>query len=170
MLAPDTATAAERCLDDAARQRVGLVPAGYGPWCVDDLPDAWLPVLAWALSIDLWSPAWTAAERRVAIRDAVGLHRLKGTPAGVKRALDFVGAIYDYAEPAAFRCRITIHNLAALSLADLTAARVYIARIKRASVVCDIVTPGAGLPRLNARVAAGVGAHVAPGRAAVLRA
>lgn len=159
MLPPDTATVVERCLADAAARRAGRLPVGYLPWCANDIPDVWLPVLAWALSIDLWDPAWTPAERRRAITGAIGLHRLKGTPAGVKRALDFVGADYDYAEPAPFRCRITIRNLAALDLSDLNAARTYIDRIKRASVVVDLAA-AAGLPRLDARIAAGVGAHV----------
>ena len=159
MLPPDTATVVERCLADAAAHRAGLLPSGYLPWCADDIPDAWLPVLAWALSIDLWDPAWSAAERRRAIGRAIGLHRRKGTPAGVKRALDFVGAVYDYAEPSAFRCRITIRNLAALDLADLRAARAYIDRVKRASVIVDLAA-NSGLPRFDARVAVGVGAHV----------
>lgn len=169
MLAPDSATAVERCMDAAAAERVGRLPAGYRAWRVDDLPDSWLPVLAWALSVDLWDSDWTPAQRRAAIRTAMDLHRTKGTPAGVKRALDFARAIYDYTEGPAFHCRITIYNLAGIALADLTALRRHIDCAKRASVVCTLTAPDAGLPRLEARFAAGVGAHVVPGRALALR-
>lgn len=81
MLAPDTASAVERRLDDGAGSRIGRLPAGYRAWCVNDLPESWLPVLAWALSVELWDPAWSAAERRAAILGAADLHREKGTPA-----------------------------------------------------------------------------------------
>ena len=167
MLAPDTASVVERRLDDGAGYRVGMVPAGYRAWCVDDLPKSWLPVLAWALSVELWDPAWTVAERRAAILSAVTQHREKGTPAGVKRALDFVGAIYDYAEPAPFTCTITIHNLAALSVGGLTALRSQLDRAKRASVVCTVKAPGLGV-MADAGMAAGVGAVLVRPRALVV--
>lgn len=170
MLAPDSATAVERCMDAAAEERVGRLPAGYRAWRVDDLPNSWMPVLAWALSVDLWDSDWTPADRRAAIQTAMDLHRKKGTPAGIKQALDFARAIYDYTEgPAPFTCRITIYNLAGISLASLTALQRHIDCAKRASVVCAITAPDAGLPQLQARFAAGVGAHVVPGRALALR-
>ena len=168
MLAPDTASVVERRLDDGAGSRVGMVPAGYRAWCVDDLPESWLPVLAWALSVELWDPAWTVAERRAAILSAVAQHREKGTPAGVKRALDFVGAIYDYTEgPAPFTCAITIHNLATLSVDGLAALRSQLDRAKRASVVCVVTAPGSGV-MADAGMAAGVGAVLVRPRALVV--
>ena len=168
MLAPDTASVVERRLDDGAGNRVGRVPAGYRAWCVDDLPESWLPVLAWALSVELWDPAWTVAERRAAILSAVAQHREKGTPAGVKRALDFVGAIYDYAEgPAPFTCTITIHNLGTLAVDGLAALRSQLDRAKRASVACTVAAPGSGV-MADAAMAAGVGAVLVRSRALVV--
>ena len=168
MLAPDTASVVERRLDDGAGDRVGMVPAGYRAWCVDDLPESWLPVLAWALSVELWDPAWAVAERRAAILSAATQHREKGTPAGVKRALDFVGAIYDYTEgPAPFTCAITIHNLATLSVDGLAALRSQLDRAKRASVVCAVNAPGSGV-MAAAGMAAGVGAVLVRPRALVM--
>ena len=168
MLAPDTASAVERRLDDGAGSRVGMVPAGYRAWCVDDLPESWLPVLAWALSVELWDPAWTVAERRAAILSAAAQHREKGTPAGVKRALDFLGAVYDYVEgPAPFTCTITIHNLVGLAVDDLAALRSQLDRAKRASVICTITAPGSGV-MADAAMAAGVGAVLVRPRALVV--
>ena len=159
MLAPETAGLAERRLDETAETRVGDIPAALpaAAWRVADLPESWLGVLAWALSVELWSRDWTAAQRRAAIRDAVAQHREKGTPAGVKRALDRAGAVYTYEEPAPFMCRITIHNLVALA-AGLNSLRAQIRRVERASVHCTIVAPSAGLPRTKVAFAAGVGA------------
>ena len=170
-LAPDTATPTERRIDDGAEARLGGVPARLpgSAWCVEDLPESWLPVLAWALSVELWNPAWSAGERRAAIRAAVAQHREKGTPAGVKRALDLVGAVYDYEEPSAFNFRIVIHNLSGLGLDGLAAVRSQLDRVKRASVHYTLAAPVAGLPRLNAAFAAGVGAHAVTPRALVLR-
>ena len=167
MLAPDTATDVERRLDGAAGDRVGRVPAGYRAWCVDDLPESWLPVLAWALSVELWDPAWPVAERRAAILAAVDQHREKGTVAGVKRALDFVGAVYDYRETGPFECEIVIHNLAALAVDGLAALHSQLDRAKRASVMCAVMAPGSGV-MADASMAAGVGAVLVRSRALVV--
>ena len=169
-LAPDTATLVERRVDGAAQVRQDGVPASLpaSAWCVEDLPESWLPVLAWALSVDQWDPSWPVSRRRAAIQAAVAQHREKGTPAGVKRALDFVGAIYDYAEgPDPFTCTITVHNLAVLSVEGLTSLRAQIERVKRASVHCTIQAPGSGV-MADAAMAAGVGAVLVRQRALVV--
>ena len=56
--------------------------------------------------------------------------------AGLRRVLEAIGAVYDYAEPAdaPFTATITIHNTAALWLDDLADVRVQLERVKRASV------------------------------------
>lgn len=168
-LAPDTATAVERRVDDAADSRFGGLPVRLpgSSWCVYDIPESWLPVLAWALSVELWDPEWSIGDRRAAIEGAVAQHREKGTPAGVKRALDRLGAIYDYDETGPFTCAITVHNLAALATAGLGNLRAQLARVKRASVVCTVSAPGSGVAA-DAEVAAGVGAVLVRPRALVV--
>ena len=60
------ASETERRLAAAAAARLGAIPAALPQtaWEVDQIPDAWLPVLAWALSLDLWDPAWSARQKR----------------------------------------------------------------------------------------------------------
>ncbi len=137
-LAPPGASETERRLDAAAAARLAAVPAQLPQtaWEVDQIPATWLPILAWALSVDLWDPAWRDDQKRTVIRETVELHREKGTVAGLRRVLDAIGAVYDYAEPAdaPFTATITIHNTAALLLDDFADVRVQLERVKRASV------------------------------------
>lgn len=53
-------------------------------WSPEDCPAALLPYLAWGLSVDVWDPDWSEARQRQVCRDAIALHRLKTTPAGIR--------------------------------------------------------------------------------------
>lgn len=63
--------------------------------CLIDLVDASaLPHLAWQWSLldePIWSLVTTDQDRRELIKNAVELHRYKGTPWAIKRALELVG-------------------------------------------------------------------------------
>lgn len=50
-------------------------------------PQALLPWLAWALSVDEWDDDWPQEQQRAAVLEAADLHRKKGTPWAVLRAL-----------------------------------------------------------------------------------
>ena len=50
-------------------------------------PEAFLPFLAWHLSVDDWSNDWSLPTRRAIVRRAVEVHRTRGTLASVKAAL-----------------------------------------------------------------------------------
>lgn len=90
-LLPPNATAQERALDGAV-SRVSDIPVLVREhWNPDTCPAAQLPWLAWAFSVDDWNPAWTDAQKRAAIQASVGVHRTKGTPGAVKRALSPLG-------------------------------------------------------------------------------
>ena len=54
-------------------------------------PEALLPWLAWAFSVDVWEPRWPLAQRRAAVAEAVALHRVKGTKSSAIRALRALG-------------------------------------------------------------------------------
>ena len=141
-LAPSTAGDAERRLDAAAAARIDAIPVALpaSAWDADRVPREFLPVLAWALSVDLWDPDWPEALHRDAVKQAIALHREHGTPAAVRRVLDSVGAIYDYTEPAAapFTAVVDIYNSDAVLLDSLATLRDRINHVKRASVAVTI--------------------------------
>ncbi len=89
-LLPANATALERALSDAAAlQHKPEVIASL--WDAQRCPVALLPWLAWALSVDEWDESWPAARKRQAVQQSVQLHRKKGTPWAVLRALEVRG-------------------------------------------------------------------------------
>lgn len=86
-LLPPNATDAERALEDAMRADIDLSAVGT-LWNPATCPAAVLPFLAWGLAIARWDPAWTEAEKRAAVADAIPFHRRKGTRAAVREVLD----------------------------------------------------------------------------------
>lgn len=97
-LLPSSATAQERALESATA-RVSDVPVLVREhWNPDTCPAAQLPWLAWAFSVDEWDPNWTDAQKRAAIQASVGVHRTKGTPGAMKRALAPLGLDIDVNE------------------------------------------------------------------------
>ncbi|WP_334061752.1 phage tail protein I [Limimaricola cinnabarinus] len=90
-LLPGNASAAERELEQSI-VRAADVPLPIGDlWGADACPPALMGWLAWALSVDDWNPEWSEAAKREAIRQAVEVHRRKGTVAAVKDALQALG-------------------------------------------------------------------------------
>lgn len=83
---PPNATKLERALAAAASMQ-------HTPEVIKTLADSqrcpveFLPWLAWAMSVDEWQDDWPEARKRAAVRSAVELHRKKGTPWAVLRAL-----------------------------------------------------------------------------------
>ena len=143
-ITPPSASATERRLDAAADQRVGAIDAALpaSAWDPARVPAPWLPILAWALSVDLWDPAWDDALKRRVIREAAQLHREKGTVAALRRVLEAIGAVYDYAEPpdAPFTATVTVRNTSALLLGDLADLSPQLERVTRASVHLTLQT------------------------------
>jgi phage tail P2-like protein len=77
---------------DLATARVGDVPTPLRElWDADSCPDALLPWLAWAYSLDEWNAGWTPAQQRAAIKQSVAVHRYKGTIGAVREALAALG-------------------------------------------------------------------------------
>jgi phage tail P2-like protein len=58
---------------------------------VDECPPAFLPYLAWMLSVDFWEMAITDGQRRELIRNAITWHKKRGTPWAIKQALQALG-------------------------------------------------------------------------------
>lgn len=57
-------------------------------WSAEDCPIDLLPYLAWALSVDTWNADWPEHVKRQVVASSVYVHRFKGTPAGIKAALN----------------------------------------------------------------------------------
>ncbi|WP_461210391.1 phage tail protein I [Desulfocurvus sp. DL9XJH121] len=90
-LLPPNASAAERALAEALA-RLSEVPAPLARlWDPETCPDALLPWLAWAMSVDQWEPDWTEAQRREVVRRAVAVHKVKGTRGALQRSLNALG-------------------------------------------------------------------------------
>jgi len=55
---------------------------------IDDLPEDVLDVLAWQFSVDWYDPDADVATKRKAIKEALEIHKIKGTPAAVQRVVE----------------------------------------------------------------------------------
>ncbi|MFY9810823.1 phage tail protein I [Aquabacterium sp.] len=87
-LLPPNATPFELALEQATGNRIDALPAPLRDvWNPDTCPPNMLPWLAWAFGVESWSAGWTVEERRAAIKSAVEVKKLKGTPAAVRRAV-----------------------------------------------------------------------------------
>ena len=138
-ITPKPASATEERLDAAAADRLARVPAELPgtAWDPDNIPEEYLPVLAWAHSVDGWSPAWTVAEKRAAIKGAVEAHSRKGTEAGVRGVLERIGAEYTYAERInnkPFTARVVVLNSNALRKSDALSLESLVNAHKRGTV------------------------------------
>lgn len=60
-------------------------------WNPLQIPAAYLPWLAWALSVDDWDPDWDEETKREVIAGSVEVHRVKGTRRSVEMALQSTG-------------------------------------------------------------------------------
>ncbi len=90
-LLPANSTPAERAFS-LATDRLSQIDAPADlTWDPDRIPAAFLPWLAWALSVDHWEPDWSEAKMREVVGTAVARHRIKGTRLSVEQALAEIG-------------------------------------------------------------------------------
>ncbi|WP_237673686.1 phage tail protein I [Vreelandella profundi] len=91
-LLPPNASQLERGLSDVAA-RVSSVPTPLRElWNPDTCPAELLPWLAWSLGIAAWKPYWSEQIKRQRIREAVEIHRRRGTVQSVRRVVESFGA------------------------------------------------------------------------------
>ncbi|MCG7548463.1 phage tail protein I [Pseudoalteromonas sp. Of7M-16] len=67
-------------------------------WDPMTCPEALLPWLAWALSVDEWKEDWPVETKRAMIVNSVSVHKHKGTVGAVKRALESLGLEIEFFE------------------------------------------------------------------------
>ena len=58
---------------------------------IDDVPSQFLPFIAWQKSVDYWDENWQDSLKRSVIKNSREQHRIKGTAAAIKRALEPFG-------------------------------------------------------------------------------
>ena len=58
---------------------------------IDDVPSQFLPFIAWQRSVDYWDENWQDSLKRNVIKNSREQHRIKGTAAAIKRALEPFG-------------------------------------------------------------------------------
>lgn len=90
-LLPPNASALERAFEEAMTVPALPVPL-RSIWSAYDCPEALLPWLAWALSVDDWNAGWPLAVRREVVARAILIQRRKGTLAAVRQAVSAFGA------------------------------------------------------------------------------
>ncbi|MDH0571534.1 phage tail protein I [Pseudomonas fulva] len=96
-LLPHNATQLERALEAAAD--LGLDPDIIrGVADSARCPPNFLPWLAWAWKVEGWEAAYTDDQRRALIREAIPVHKTKGTVGAIRRVLKAVRVTADYKE------------------------------------------------------------------------
>lgn len=90
-LLPPNGSPLERALEQATRRAFEAPVPVSTVWDPDTCPAKLLPWLAWALGVDQWQSGWSEAQKRAVIRNAIYIHRYRGTLAAVKRALLSLG-------------------------------------------------------------------------------
>ena len=58
---------------------------------IDHVPSQFLPFIAWQKSVDYWDESWQDSLKRNVIKNSREQHRIKGTAAAIKRALEPFG-------------------------------------------------------------------------------
>lgn len=97
-LLPANATKLERLAAEALAQ-IDRVPVPLRQlWNPDTCPVELLPYLAWAFSVDRWSPAWPESAKRAAIRAAYFIHAHKGTIGALRRVVEPLGYLIEVFE------------------------------------------------------------------------
>jgi len=88
-LLPPNATTQERAISLAVN-RLPDVPIKT-LWSPATCPEAQLPWLAWALSVDDWDATWPVETKREVVAASIDQHRKKGTVGALRRALQRLG-------------------------------------------------------------------------------
>lgn len=89
---PPNATELERALELLLDARSdGLNVPLRDLWRAETCPEDLLPWLAWALSVDQWSPDWPLHIRRARVAAAIAIQRIKGTAKSVSDVVESFG-------------------------------------------------------------------------------
>ncbi len=87
-LLPPNATGFEKALEVSGAQYNHLPIDIKKLWNPDECPEAFLPWLAWSLSVDFWDEKWPPQIKRGVIKKSIEVHEIKGTPKSIKIMLE----------------------------------------------------------------------------------
>jgi phage tail P2-like protein len=90
LLPPSTSSLSRSIETVMAERMIGIEAPIRTLWNVDTCPVALLPWMAWALSVDVWESDWSEETKRNVLRATVEVHRVKGTPGSVRRAVESI--------------------------------------------------------------------------------
>ena len=99
-LLPPNSTSLETAVDLAVAKSIETIPERgiYNQWHPDTCPEPLLGYLAWAVSVDDWSPDWDSKTKRAVIAASLKVHQHKGTLAAVHRVLAALGVVTEIRE------------------------------------------------------------------------
>lgn len=97
-LLPPGSTPLERTAAEACADALALGVSLSDLWNPDRCPPAFLPYLAWALSVDYWDEAWSEATKRSAVRASFFVHKHKGTIGALRRVVEPLGYLIEVDE------------------------------------------------------------------------
>ena len=88
-LMPPSSSPLEKAADLTAALHIEAIPVEriFDQWHPQHCPAELLGWLAWAVSVDEWNPDWPEQVKRDVIEFSITVHRHKGTPYSVKKAL-----------------------------------------------------------------------------------
>jgi phage tail P2-like protein len=110
-LLPPNASKLERDIEQVIACSLDLPLSISDLWDPFRCPLSLLPWLAWAYSVDQWADTWPESVKRQVVNDAFEIHRYKGAPYAVKRALNSLGietSIIEWWEPKGSQVRGTM--------------------------------------------------------------
>ncbi|KZN43998.1 phage tail protein I [Pseudoalteromonas luteoviolacea] len=90
-LLPPNATKLERELEQVIANAIDLEVHIQDLWDPYKCPFKLLPWLAWAYSVDHWEDSWPEHIKRAVVANSFDVHKHKGTPYALQRALDSLG-------------------------------------------------------------------------------
>ena len=88
---PPSSAILERDISDLIEGLIDIEVTIKDLWDPYRCPAELLPWLAWAVSVDQWVDSWPEAVKRKVIDESIEVHRYKGTPHAVMRALNALG-------------------------------------------------------------------------------
>ncbi|MEC4090137.1 phage tail protein I [Pseudoalteromonas rubra] len=90
-LLPPNATKLERELEQVIANAIDINVLIQDLWDPYKCPFKLLPWLAWAYSVDHWEDSWPEHIKRGVVANSFDVHKHKGTPYALQRALDSLG-------------------------------------------------------------------------------